>query len=250
MEVFKDYARYYDLMYAQKEYQQEVDYVLNLITENSTIEVNSLLDLGCGTGRHCKLITKNGISVTGVDLSPEMIDIARSDIQGDEVFYCSDILDFSIDEHFDSVVSLFHVASYQQTFTDFERYLNTAYHHLSSGGVFVFDFWYGPAVLTDPPTVRVKRLNGEGLEVTRIAEPLIHENENLVDVNYQIFISDKTSGRTHSLSETHKMRYWFFPELKEIIKASGFSLNTAYRWMTRDPLSFESWNGVIVLKKK
>ena len=51
---------------------------------------------------------------------------------------------------------------------------STAAKHLKPNGVFIFDFWYGPGVLTDPPVVRLKRLENEEIEVLRIAEPVMH----------------------------------------------------------------------------
>ena len=63
----------------------------------------------------------------------------------------------------------------------------TAAAHLKAGGVFVFDFWYGPGVLTDPPVERVKHLEDGVIQVTRTAKPTLRPNENIVDVHYQVW---------------------------------------------------------------
>ena len=64
----------------------------------------------------------------------------------------------------------------------------TAFTHLVRSGLFIFDFWYGPAVLAQRPEVRVKHLEDEIIEVTRTADPTLHLNENVVDVNYSVVV--------------------------------------------------------------
>ena len=74
------------------------------------------------------------------------------------------------------------------------------------------------------PTVRVKGLENEEILVTRIAEPVMHPNENLVDVNYQVFIKDKSNSAVEELQETHRMRYLFHQELDLFLNKSGLKL--------------------------
>ena len=53
----------------------------------------------------------------------------------------------------------------------------TAGKHLKTGGIFVFDFWFGPGVLTTPPETKIKRMSNKEVDILRIAEPKIHPNE-------------------------------------------------------------------------
>ena len=73
--VFDEYARYYDLLYQDKDYQAEADYVAGLIRRFHP-EARSILELGSGTGIHASLLAKKGFTVHGVERSPEML--ARS----------------------------------------------------------------------------------------------------------------------------------------------------------------------------
>ncbi|MGO8176209.1 SAM-dependent methyltransferase, partial [Rhizobium ruizarguesonis] len=65
--------------------------------------------------------------------------------------------------------------------------METVSNHLEDGGIFIFDFWYGPAVLWQRPSTRVKRLENDEISVVRVAESVVHDAENIVDVNYTIF---------------------------------------------------------------
>jgi len=58
--VFNDYARYYDLLYQDKDYQAEADYVAGLM-KRFHLEARSILKLGSGTGIHASLLAKKRI---------------------------------------------------------------------------------------------------------------------------------------------------------------------------------------------
>lgn len=198
------------------------------------------------------LYSDKGYIVHGIDLSEDMLKIAETRRKGKEnrlSFSHSSIQELNLDEKFDAVVSLFHVMSYQNTNEELIKAFEVAKNHLSDGGVFIFDFWYGPAVLTDLPTTRVKRLENEQINVTRIAEPILHAQENIVDVNYDVFIEYKQTNDVLEKKELHKMRYFFDTELELICKKIGFFIENKYEWMSEKKPDFSTWNVVWVLKK-
>jgi len=138
--------------------------------------------------------------------------------------------------------------SYQTTNADLGAAFATAAAHLRPGGLFLFDFWYGPAVLIQRPEVRVKRLADEEIAVTRIAEPVMRVNENLVDVNYTVFIEVKATGQTEQVRETHRMRYLFLPEL--MLQRQGlFDERATHAWMSQGAVGADSWAGFQMLSR-
>ena len=76
MSVFGAYSRYYNLLYQDKDYAGEAEYVRSLISRHFP-QARAVLDLGCGTGRHDLLLAQMGYEVTGVDQSEEMLAIAK-----------------------------------------------------------------------------------------------------------------------------------------------------------------------------
>lgn len=252
--VFGSYSRYYNLLYQDKDYSGETEYLHRLV-QTYRPGARSLLDLGCGTGRHDLLLSQKGYSVVGVDISEEMLKIANSQPVPDGflpsavAFHLGDIRSVRLDRQFDVVVSLFHVISYQTSNDDLLRAFKTAREHLAPGGVFIFDFWYGPAVLTDRPAVRIKRLEDDEIVVTRIAEPVMQPNANLVDVNYQMLIRDKRSGGVEELRESHLMRYLFQPEIEMLLDGVGLDLVAAEEYLTGRPLGFDTWGACMVARE-
>jgi len=118
-------------------------------------------------------------------------------------FELGDVRTYTTNKKFDAVISLFHVISYQVNNSDLKNAFMTAKKHLLPDGIFIFDCWYGPGVLSDPPTVRVKRLEDDEIHVSRFAEPIVHSMGNIVDVNYNLIIRNKINYSCEELSETY-----------------------------------------------
>ncbi|MGZ8883285.1 MAG: class I SAM-dependent DNA methyltransferase, partial [Nitrososphaeraceae archaeon] len=191
MKIFKDYANFYDLFYEHKDYAKEVDYINRIIKKNNP-EAKKILDLGCGTGKHLLHFAKRGYDTYGVDKSKTMLSIANKNCQMDKNLNIKlingDIRNIELSQNFDVVVSLFHVLSYQITNSDLKSTFDVVKKYLSLNGLFIFDCWYGPAVLNLKPLVRVNRFSSDGKRIIRITEPVTDYNTNVVEVNYQIFI--------------------------------------------------------------
>ena len=73
---YKNLAKYYDLLYQQKDYKSETDFILKIIHKYK-IRKNSLLDVGCGTGTHLSLLSNEFKVLYGIDLNKEILNIAR-----------------------------------------------------------------------------------------------------------------------------------------------------------------------------
>jgi len=252
--VFDVYAAYYDLLYQDKDYKAETNFVHDLLAKHGVPARGELLELGCGTGKHAEAFARLGYRLHGVDMSPAMVAAANArkpaDIADQLEFALGDVRDVLVGKSFDAVISLFHVASYQTTNADLSAMFQTASEHLNTGGVFLFDCWYGPAVLTDRPVVRVKRMSNEAVEVLRIAEPEMYPNENIVDVNYTVHVKQKGEERVSELREKHRMRYLFAPEVELLLEQAGMRMVERMEWLTGKSTSFDSWAATFVAVKE
>lgn len=247
MSLFGEYARYYDLLYRDKDYAAEIAYICDILQQHCPA-AHSILNLGCGSGRHDRLLSEKGYAITGVDLSEDMLAAARQAAEGyDAVRYVQDdVRTVRLDMTFDVIISLFHVMSYQAGNNDLIAAFGTARQHLKPGGIFIFDCWYGPAVLTDRPAVRVKELVDDTISITRIASPVMHPNQNLVDVNYHLFARNLLTKEVQEVRETHRMRYLYLPELSLMLQKAGFEVVRVEEWLTARPLGFDTWNALVV----
>lgn len=253
MKNFIEYAKYYDLIYQDKDYKKEADYVDSLIKRYSRKRNKTLLDVGCGTGGHAAWFVKKGYRVVGVDRSPEMISLAKEKLSENNraEFKVFDATKFSLPEQFDITVSLFHVMSY---LIDNKRFLDSLaniHHQLKKDGLFIFDFWYGPAVLAQRPAKRIKEKSDALVMIRRFSTPQININENTVDTDFKSAVLNKHNGSTRIIRERHSLRYFFLPELYLMLGMSGFRVVKCLKWMSfQEELSENSWSGLIIAEKE
>jgi SAM-dependent methyltransferase len=252
MPVFRDYAKYYDLIYKDKNYEGEACYILNLIKQYKP-DSRTILDIGCGTGRHAMEFAKHGYEVTGIDSSIQMIDIAKQrlncnvPLSNPPVFYQSDARNFNLDRQYDVVVSLFHVISYQATDMDLEQAFTTIKSHMKNNALFIFDIWYGPAVLHQKPEERQNHYVVDRYKITRSSTPEIDFYNNIVDVNYHIVISGP-DGYKDEITEVHRMRYFSRSQIEYWLRRCGFIMLISHEWLTVLEPNKNSWSVCIIAK--
>jgi SAM-dependent methyltransferase len=253
--VFDAYAAYYDLLNRDKDYEAEAVYVDGLLQRYHP-GVKHLLELGCGTGIHAEQFARRGYHVTGVDRSAEMVRKAHArraglpaDIAARLEFNVGDIATLRLGRQFDAVISLFHVFSYQTSNAALRGAFLSSAAHLAPGGLLCFDYWHGPAVLSQRPEVRMRRIEDERCFVQRLAEPELRVSENLVRVNYSIEVTSKADASRVAIEESHEMRYLFVPEI-EWMAAPEFGPCAHRAWMGDSTPNLADWGAVSVLERR
>lgn len=255
MSVFVSYARVYDALYADKDYAAEAAHVAKHLRAGVP-DARRLLELGCGSGLHAIELARSGYAVTGIDLSEAMLGRAAerrltldAQMQSRLRFVQGDARSCRLGERFDAALSLFHVLSYQTTDADMRAMLETSAEHLRQGGLFLFDFWYGPAVRAQRPTARVKRVMSGDSQIVRHAEPTTHERENCVEVRYRVVILEH-GVQIDAFEETHRMRYFFMPEIEAALEYAGLECLSADELESGAPLGDGTWSACVTARKR
>jgi SAM-dependent methyltransferase len=245
--VFGAYSDYYDLLYRDKDYAGEAAYVRDLLARHG-VAGGQLLEFGAGTGKHGELLAGMGYGVLGIERSAEMV--ARCPRSAGFECRQGDIREVRLARRFDAVLSLFHVVSYQTANDDVLAVFRSAAEHLAPGGLFIFDFWYTPAVYRQYPEVRTRRIAAPGRELLRIAEPTVRSGENRVDVHYTICIRDTATDTIRMITETHPMRHFSLPEIDLLCGITGFRRLAAEEFLSGQPASEGTWGVCVVLQRQ
>ncbi len=241
------YADAYDHLYSDKDYEQECDLIDQLLRTYGDRSVKNLLDLGCGTGNHALPLARRGYRVLGIDRSDEMLDSARKkaaseSMDGSLDYYRGDLRDFSLNEIFDASLMMFAVLGYQLENRDVSAALRVARQHLRPGGILIFDVWYGPAVLEQGPSDRLKTIMTEKGRILRLASGQLDVQRHLCQVRYHLWRleGDRLTGESE---EKHSMRFFFPLELDLFLECSGFARIRlgAFPDFDRDP-DEKTWN--------
>ena len=250
---FQKYSAYYDLLYADKDYSAEAEYVARTL-RTSRAKIHTILELGSGTGRHGRLLAGMGFEVFGVERSNEMAALARSTQDGAAgegafTYQIGDLRTIRLGRSFDAVISLFHVISYQTTDDDLRAAFRTAAEHLREGGLFLFDVWHGPAVLAKEPSARTKEVAKDRYRVKRLARPERYADTKTVKVTYTLDCKDLESGEQAQFEEEHLMRYLFPEEVERFAGEAGFSVIRTEEFLTGRSPSEDTWGvGYLLLR--
>ncbi len=253
----REYADVYDVLYSDKNYDTECDLLEEIFQRYSAgRSVRTILDLGCGTGNHTIRLARRGYKVTGVDRSLEMLNRARQKAEAHVLdtnyelpaFCQGDVRQVDLGQEFDAVLMMFAVLGYQLTNDDVSAALCTVRHHLRPDGIFVCDVWYGPAVLANRPSERVKIIPTADGQVIRSGSGTLDIYQQLCEVRYHVW---QLSGQ-HLVSESneaHKIRYFFPQELAIFMKQNQLALVDirAFGDLAQPP-SEATWNVLVVGK--
>ena len=134
MPEYAAFARFYDSLNDEPEPRsRKMLRYIDRYAPNAT----SVLELGCGTGAILAGLG-SGLTLTGIDQSPEMLAIARRRCPR-ATLYEADITSFSLNDRFDVVLCVFDTLNHVPTFAGWRAVFERVSEHLRPGGLFVFD---------------------------------------------------------------------------------------------------------------
>jgi SAM-dependent methyltransferase len=139
--MYQESARVYDALSRHKDYVSAAATLSQILHQVVGPNV-SLLDVGCGTGRHLEYL-QGQFRVAGLDQSEEMLRIARQRCPGVEL-HLGDLCDFTMDRQFDAIICLFGSVAYTASLQGLEKALQNMVRHLRRGGALIIEPWLAP----------------------------------------------------------------------------------------------------------
>lgn len=121
-------------------YAPYAEFLDGAIRKYSEIPVQDVLDLGCGTGKITALMADKGYGMVGVDLSAEMLNLAREANEGkNTLLLMQDMREFELYGTVQAAYSSFDCLNYIESAADLRKVFRLIANYLEPGGVFVFD---------------------------------------------------------------------------------------------------------------
>ena len=248
------YSRYYDLIYSDKNYEKECDYLEEIFRRNSERKVHRVLDVACGTGGHAIILAKRGYQVCASDLSSSMLAIvgrkaSEWGLSEQLRFQQSDMRSIQGEGGFDACICMFAAIDYLIDYSDVLSAFSSVHKQLAERALFVFDFWNGLAVLTVGPTERVKRIKSDNLLLIRWAKPTLKPLVNTNSTEYTTMVLEGGMLK-EEFRETHTVRYFFPEEIRFLLRMTGFELLTLHPFLQPErEITPEDWNITAVARR-
>jgi ubiquinone/menaquinone biosynthesis C-methylase UbiE len=217
--VFTKTTRFYDKIYAFKDYPAEVEQLTAIIHERLRSGGNRLLDVACGTGQHVEYL-KAHFEVEGLDINEELLDIAHQR-NPDVPFHQGDMVDFDLGHQFDAVTCLFSSIGYVKTLDNVKRAIACMARHLENDGVLVIEPWFTPDKW-HTPSVHARFIDEPDLKIARVNTSFQEGRLSYFDLHYLV----GTPEGTEHFVERHELGLFETEEMQAALEDAG--LETTY----------------------
>ena len=133
-------SSFYHKLYFERDDDEAAQFISRLLTYLNPPSGSRIFDVGCGKGRHSRILASYGFAVTGIDLSPESIEEAKIRDKGDAEYFVHDMrLPFLIN-YFDFAFNFFTSFGFFKTRREHDDAIRTIANSLKPGGIFVLDY--------------------------------------------------------------------------------------------------------------
>ena len=226
-EAYSAFAAGYDRMMGDVDYDGWADYIDGFLKESGA---KSVLECACGTGSLTVRLARRGYSVTGSDLSEDMLMVARQKALNAGLrflpFVCQDMRRIALHKPVDAVVCACDGVNY--LLDGAEEFFRAAYKVLKPGGLLLFDVssaYKLSAILAN------NTFAATGEDWAYIWENTYHPRLNRVDMLLTGFL--KQGANYARFEEHHSQRAYKEEELRSSLKSCGFGDIEVYEAFTR-----------------
>ena len=221
-------ACFYDELYNKKNYKREVDFIENFLDSKE----DKILDAGCGTGNHAKILQDKGYNVYGFDLSHEMVEIANRKVNNN--FKVGNLLSYSTDENFDLIISFFAVFNHLKSYRWFSFALQNLLKLLNKNGILIID-------LHNPQS------DGEKVDEIKSVKRIMQWKINK-------FLKKETSKITYIVDNEkyitkHKFKIFKIEKIKMICNKLNLSCKFYENYQINSTATINSKNIQVVIKR-
>lgn len=194
MNAYKRFSYYYDEVVERLDYRKWLNFVIPYLHYNDKV-----LDLACGTGTLCMMLKLKEFNVSGLDLSEEIIEIAKEKAKINHLqipYHIGDMTNFNLGEKFNMITCFFDSINFLKTKEDVKKLFECVYNHLEDNGYFIcdifsqalFDQYKNNVLDEDYDFFKIKWVTKTRDERTLLHDIIITENDNYYHEYYYEYL--------------------------------------------------------------
>ncbi len=224
MDAYHALAFSYDRLTNDVPYRQVVKFYYEILKREG-VSARTAVDLACGTGSVAKILAQDGLSVTGVDMSEEMLTVAWdkcADMENPPRFVCQQLQQLRLPKAVDLAVCALDSLDYILDPKDCAQAICRVYKALNPGGIFIFD-------VNTPEKLKAMDRQiflDEDEDVYCVWRGEFNEQENICSYGMDLF--QRQGNAWHRSFEEHREYAYSMQQLIDFLKAAGFTSIEVY----------------------
>lgn len=246
MSSYSDFAVVYDRLMNDVDYKARTEYLLKLF-EKYGKKPSLLLDLACGTGGFSNQIALKGIEVIGVDMSEEMLSVARensAELSANVLYLCQKAEELDLYGTVDGAICCMDSINHITNIKNLEKAIQRVSLFLEKDCLFIFD------VNTPYKHEHILGNNTFVIELDNVY--CVWQNEYdtkkaLTNINLDFFIEE--NGCYDRYTENFSEKAYSLSELSGIANKYDFDVIGIFDDMTETPICKTSDRAIFVLRK-
>lgn len=245
--IYDILAPFYDSINSDIDYKKWADFIEKILKKEMNSRPELVLDLGCGTGKMTLELATRGYDMTGIDCSPEMLDIARNlaeEAGHDILWLCQDMREFELYGTVDAAVCCLDCLNHLIDYEDLKQCLALVRNYLIPDGIFIFDV-NGRFKFENVYADRAYTMEEEG--GVCIWQNYYDAESRLCDFYITLFKEVK-DGRYERYDDEQTERMYTLEEIKSALADTGMEFLGAYSDFDFNEASDESERIYIVAK--
>ncbi|MEH7251383.1 class I SAM-dependent methyltransferase [Neobacillus niacini] len=220
---YEHFAYLYDELMQDAPYDEWVRFVKEKL-QTYQVDGKNLLDLACGTGELSVRFAKEGFSVTGVDLSADMLAVAQAKAQEEGLqipFFEQNMANLEGHGEFDVIGIFCDSLNYLRSDEDVLHTFTSTYEHLKESGIFIFDV-HSTYKISDVFIDQTFASTDD--YVSYIWNSFSGELPDSVEHELSFFVLDEQTGKYDRFDELHYQRTYPIQQYSDWLAETGFEL--------------------------
>jgi SAM-dependent methyltransferase len=214
--TYTRWSRYYDALHAFKNYQAEVDSLVDIIA-NDHPTARSLLDVACGTGRHLALLAER-FEVEGLDLNPDLLAVTAERLPRTPL-HCASLETFSLDRRFDLITCLFSSIAFMRAEASLRNAIAGFAAHLEPGGLLLVEPWFAPDNYWSG-TINSRFVDEPDLKIAWMYTSTLEDGLSVLDNHFLV----GTPAGIENLHDKHVLGLYSDEQYQAAFRAAGLSV--------------------------
>lgn len=254
MDAYSGFAYVYEKFMDNIPYDRWGEYIASLLREHG-LQEGLICELGCGTGSITRRLKEKGYDMIGVDMSPEMLEIAMYDHmeESEGILYLNqDMREFELYGTVDAIISVCDSMNYLTSERDILKVLKLCNNYLEAGGLFIFDL---KTEYTFSHEMGERTIVDNREDATLIWENHYDSGEKINAYDITIFNrippeDEEDEELFEKIQETHLQKAYDLETVKRLIAEAGMEFVAVYDAFTHDAPREDSERVYFIAKEK